>query len=167
MRTLLTLCRVAGAVLGVTAAVAVVADGRQPRATGVEPLRIAFAVHPSGEVLLGRDGRLGPPAALRPGSPPAGAAVRVTNASARPLRLRVRARPPRRPDADRLVTVHVAAGAVPLYAGSLHGLRRFTARAVVLPAGATRRLRVEARLPGGVAGGWAARRLAVTLEVAA
>jgi hypothetical protein len=103
---------------------------------------------------------------MRPGRPENGKETRlgVENQTARPLELRMRARPSIR-DLDRLLAVRVSAGEQELFAGRLGVLRSWTRTPLQLRSGETRPVTVRIWLPDSVGRGYEARRDDIVLEL--
>ena len=162
------MARVAGALIGIGLAVALVV-GSRPEARVIEPSASArFTFAPSGELEL----LPSPPAAvlatdsLAPGVAPSVAGFEVRNQTGSRLDVGFRARPSSTA-MDGMVRVRLTGAGETFADTTLQGLRDGGGSTFTLGPGMTRRLRLEAWIPPDVTTGFDAQSVDVTLSAVA
>lgn len=158
-----TIAKVAGLLLGATAAAVVMIGWRIPGPEGALGATLTLNAAPTGELGVAPTGAILRAADLAPGSRPVRGSLMVRNQTGATLVVGLRAKPVGG-DLDDVVRVRITTGGIPLFDGALGGLRagmrRFT-----LAAGTARRLRFEVTLPRSRAGGSEGRSDDVALEL--
>lgn len=162
--SMLTIARVAGALLGAGGAVVALADARPTASFGALPARASFTVPVSGE--FGVTPAAPRPAltvtGIEPGAPANQGGFSLRNQTGRALAVGLEAGASAR-DLDGLLRVRLTSGSTTLADTTLQGLRGGTAKTVRIPAGKARRIRIETWIPVDVTDGFQGRNVAVTL----
>jgi hypothetical protein len=154
-----------GVLVGACLAAVAIHGWQVPRGSGALAAELVIEVNRTGELDVAPVGRFLAASGMRAGARPAQGSFRLHNQTARPLRVRLRARPSI-PDLDALLELRVTAGRHELFEGRLRDLRRWTRAPLLLRSGEARRLAVRAWLPRG-AHGYDARSARTVLDLRA
>jgi hypothetical protein len=147
-RTPSRLVKGGGFAVGALVVLLVLAGWRVPRGDGHAGSDVVLASQPTGELAVLPTGAFISTTNLEPGNAASGS-FSLQNQTGKALRVSLHALPDQ-PDLDGLLHVRVATGGRLLYAGPLHGLRRWTRARVLVPVHGTVPLSFRIWLPEGI-----------------
>lgn len=156
--------RAAGGILGMALAAVVVLAARPAGDTAGLTATARFSVPPSAELAVtpGSPSQVLVADGLRPGGKRASASFEVHNQTAAAMRLTFRARPSSTA-LNGLLQLRLSSGRLLLTRAPLQGLLHGVSHALALPAGATRRLSLEAWIPSDAGDGYEGQLVRVAL----